>query len=194
MIKNSLLFELLKLFNGIISGSILLEILMFSDKNKIRSNDIDIYFSNSFFKQVFNFLSNYQIYYESNDKKENSYHMKGVQQIITINNGLFCDKSVQLIFVEQEDPCQFIFDNFDFDSCMNCYSFKDNTLISRHPSVFQLNQMTISDKYIHKIFVEKDNYSIYRAAKTIDRSIKYIQRGFKITNLDIFLNDILTNL
>ncbi len=194
MIKKPLFFELLKLFNGIISGSILLEILMISNKNKMKSNDIDIYFTYSNFLPVLNFLIKNQIYYESYREKKNSYHMKGVQQIITINNELFCDKSVQLIFVDNEDPCQFIFDNFDFDSCMNCYSFKDNILISRHPSVFQLHQMTISDKYIHKIFVDKDNYSTYRAAKTIDRSIKYIQRGFKITNLDAFLNDILSNI
>ncbi len=195
IIKLPIFFEFLQIFDGIISGSLLLEILMISDKNTLKSNDIDIYFSDLKLYLVLTYLQKNTILYKSSTCKstKQSYHMEGVQYMLTINDKNFCDKPVQLIFVNRDDPCQFIFDNFDFDSCMNCYSFKYNTLKSEH-SFFQLHQMTISDKYLHKIFVDKDNYSIYRAAKTIDRSIKYIQRGFKITNLDAFLNDILSNL
>jgi hypothetical protein len=41
---------------------------------------------------------------------------------------------------------------------------------------------------------EKDNYSVYRAAKTIERLVKYIERGFRITNIDYFLNQIEVNM
>ncbi len=195
IIKLPIFFEFLQIFNGIISGSLLLEILMISDKNTLKSNDIDIYFSHLQLYSVLTYLQKNTILYKSSTCKSTrkSYHMEGVQYMLTINDKNFCDKPVQLIFVNRDDPCQFIFDNFDFDSCMNCYSFKYN-ILKFGSSIFQLHQMTISDKYLHKIFVDKDNYSIYRAAKTIDRSIKYIQRGFKITNLDAFLNDILSNL
>lgn len=196
--KSPLLIEMIKIGEGIISGSILLEFLMHSEKNKMKSNDVDIYFSYNNFLGVFNFIVRSGILFiEGNTKKKNtekSYHMKGVKYIYTIHDKKYSDKSVQLIFVDNDDPCQFIFDNFDFDSCMNCFSLKDNLFNLGHPSIFQLHQMTISDKYMDKIFVNKDNYSMYRTAKTIERSIKYIQRGFKITNLDFFLNDILSKL
>ena len=34
----------------------------------------------------------------------------------------------------------------------------------------------------------EDNYSVYRAAKTMDRIVKYIERGFTITNLNEFFD------
>ncbi len=46
----------------------------------------------------------------------------------------------------------------------------------------------IDQAYMDKIskYDMGDNYSVYRAAKTMDRISKYIARGFTITNLDAF--------
>ena len=43
---------------------------------------------------------------------------------------------------------------------------------------------------MNKCFINKDNYSLYRIAKTAERIIKYIKRGFNITNFDTFFNNI----
>ncbi len=180
--------EILSRFHGIVSGSILLEILM--EKDKINSNDIDIYIHSQYFGSFLEFCKERNMFY-SFSGSDNEYNMKEVFMVMELV--VPKKKKIQIIFVSC-DPIEFVFDNFDFDSCMNCYSYHTHILKIGHPSFFHLNEMTISDKYMKKIFVEKDGYSLYRAGKTMERSIKYIKRGFKITNLLPFLDDVLQKL
>ncbi len=44
---------------------------------------------------------------------------------------------------------------------------------------------------MNRCFRDKDAYSTYRIAKTADRIIKYIKRGYLIVNTDIFFDNVL---
>ena len=109
--------------------------------------------------------------------------MTGIDEIINIEqkNGI----KLQFIFVKV-DPFEFIKDNFDFDFCKVCFRPDENR--------FEGNAIAIAGR-IDQAYMDKiskydmgDNYSVYRAAKTMDRISKYIARGFMITNLEEFFN------
>lgn len=112
-----------------------------------------------------------------------------LNNISTNTKKLNCRPQVQIIFVDS-DPWEFIKTQFDFDFCA-CALTSNNELLIAHPDINNFDTGSITDSYINKIIgSDKDLYSTYRAAKTIERSIKYIKRGFKITNLFDFMIEI----
>jgi len=114
-----------------------------------------------------------------------TYNMNNLEGIINIvqTNGL----KLQLIFVKV-DPYAFITDNFDFDFCKCCFNPANDSLQYEHPNLNNLQTGVITKTYMNKIlkYDMMDSYSVYRAAKTMDRITKYIERGFIITNLEEF--------
>ncbi len=175
---------------GLISGSFALK--LFSNAEKWESNDLDIYLPSTDYQVIYDYLreNDYVNYFSGNPKNNTNfnkkYNMRGITQILDkyVHNG----PSLQFIFVEV-DPWEFIKNQFDFDICM-C-GIKNDEFLYHHPNLNSFNDTTISDIYIRKMVGdEKDNYSVYRAAKTIERSLKYMKRGFRITNLDHFLHEI----
>ena len=120
------------------------------------------------------------------------YNMTGIDEIINIEqkNGI----KLQFIFVKV-DPFEFIKDNFDFDFCKVCFrpeteTFDTGNCWGHCPLAATASAIAgrIDQAYMDKIskYDMGDNYSVYRAAKTMDRISKYIARGFTITNLDAF--------
>ncbi len=53
------------------------------------------------------------------------------------------------------------------------------------------NEGPVTQQYMKKTFVVKDDYSTYRAVKTLERIIKYEFRGFDVTNKNDFLKMII---
>jgi hypothetical protein len=146
---------------------------------------------------------------ESRREGAHTYNMYGIDKIVNISqkNGI----KLQFIFVKV-DPFEFIKDNFDFDFCKVCFRPEVNRFeCSAAPSASAIVPpasasaivppatasaiaVTIAGK-IDQAYMDKiskynmgDNYSIYRAAKTMDRISKYIARGFTITNLNEFFD------
>ena len=111
-----------------------------------------------------------------------TYNMTNIDEIINIEqkNGI----KLQFIFVKV-DPFEFIKDNFDFDFCKVCFRPEENRFDGNSACG---REGRIDQAYMDKIskYDMGDNYSVYRAAKTMDRISKYIARGFTITNLDAF--------
>jgi len=141
----------------------------------------------------------------------NSYNMSNIVEIINIEqlNGT----KLQFIFTKV-DPFEFIKDNFDFDFCKVCFRLETETFESNSAGGAAPIPPTaraavgiasplpptaraavgiagrIDQAYMDKIskWNMDDSYSVYRAAKTMDRITKYMARGFTITNLDEFFD------
>ncbi len=180
--------------NGVVSGSFALK--LFSNMENWNSNDIDFYIPSKDYEEIFKYLKDndyISTFSNNNLTKMNGntkYNMRGITKILDKYNS--DGPSFQFIFVE-DDAWEFIKNQFDFDICM-CAIKKDEFLY-HHTNLNKFNETNISDMYIRKMVGDqKDNYSVYRAAKTIERSLKYMKRGFTITNLDHFLYEIEMNL
>ena len=175
-------------FRIYISGSFVLKYLTKFNVSDIEYSwdfdDIDCYVSNDKFFAILQFLDENRYFYTR--IKKSSYHINGISNFIEI---LIDKTKIQMMFVE-ENPWKFICNNYDFDSCMNAYLYDINRLEINHPIPNRISKMTISELYQFKIFNLRDSYSNYRAAKTIQRCKKYIERGFQIQNLDTFLDKI----
>ncbi len=188
------LFEYVFQNNGIVSGSFALK--LFTNMDNWSSNDIDIYISDNDYNEKFSYLMNNDYINQfSNKNKKNidcntKYNMKGITNIVEKYNSN--GPNLQFIFVEG-DPWEFVKNQFDFDICM-C-GIRNNEFLHNHTNLNNFNETNISDMYIRKMVGDqKDNYSVYRAAKTIERSLKYMKRGFRISNLEHFLYEIEMNL
>lgn len=113
------------------------------------------------------------------------YNMSTIDSIIYIEQPNKI--KIQLIFVKEE-PFEFIKNNFDFDFCKCCFRPSDNIFEIAHPNLNSIQTGSIDKAYMDKIskYNMDCSYSVYRAAKTIERITKYIERGFTIANLDEF--------
>lgn len=180
------LLNLFRMFELFISGSFVLNsIIEYTNPDfEWEPDDIDCYSNETQYPLILQYLNENSIYF--NEQNGKGYHMRGIKRMIEIFNG---DFKIQIIFVE-DHPWRFICENYDFDSCMNFYRYDLNTFNIRHNSPQQIQKMNISHLYQFKIFDLKDNYSNYRASKTIERSIKYIKRGFIVENIFEFLHNL----
>jgi len=183
------IYDMILKYKGKISGSYALKYLTGMDW---KCNDIDIYLPVNLDKLPSNncIFRNEIVNTVGNTAKvdyglSQDYNMSNIDEIMNVEqtNGI----KLQFIFVKIE-PFEFIKDNFDFDFCKCCYNISDSTYEIAHPNLNTIQYGRIDKAYMDKIssYYMKENYSVYRAAKTMDRITKYIERGFIITNLDEF--------
>jgi hypothetical protein len=196
------IYKLILKYHGIISGSYALKHRIGA---KWTCDDIDVYLPkpSSYCGNVMYtyYLSFVEEVFKSDGNTANSsrcdtggesrrgdapnYNMTNIDGIINIyqKNGI----KLQFIFV-RVDPFEFIKDNFDFDFCKVCFRPEENRF--EGGSAAGSGAGRIDQAYMNKIskYNMDDNYSMYRAAKTMDRISKYIERGFTITNLAEFFD------
>lgn len=122
-----------------------------------------------------------------NNADISDYNMTGILGILTIRKNSI--KSQIIVLKDEIKPENFIRNNFDFDFCKCVY----DGIKFRVLECENINQKVgkISDEYMTKCFTDKDSYSTYRISKTAERIVKYIKRGFDITNVDTFFDNIL---
>ena len=183
--KYDIIYDFIKKYDAVISGGNILNTLVSPSQTEI--NDFDIYVSDKYLKLFIMDVNKHERYNfdKRKDKIQVGYHNNSITNMIEIRDSHRTE--LQFMFVNEDNQNLFIRKNFDFDSCMNCYNHSLKKLDIYHPNPIQMNKMTISPLYMAKIFDVKDNYSNYRAAKTIERCHKYIKRGFTIENLNEFL-------
>ncbi len=169
---------------------------------KYKPNDIDIYISsyykNQFIKEVieFNGQTNFTIQKQTRDFDfARKYNMTGVDSVYTLQKIYFTTGikvvECQVIFVNDENPYNFIKDNFDLDICTSSFDFANKKFIINYKKANGFDNMRIQDSYIEKMTgSQTDSYSTYRANKTIERICKYIERGFCVENWREFLIEI----
>ena len=203
-IDSDKLFTILKEGNAIISGSLILSKLL---KNKFKSNDIDIYINNpnplsehpimNFFKvgtkRQGRKLGNIDISINSIGE-HTPYSMNPVDKIVNLSLYSVEKKistQIQLIFIN-EDPFNFINNNFDFDFCK--VAFDGDKFISNHWMNVINSSGSISEQYLETCWNLKTRMSKYRIAKTIERVDKYMKRGFEIINYNSLLDLAIKNL
>ena len=170
-----------KFLNGcLIAGSYTLKYLLNLD---YEPGDIDIYFEfndrfydNNLFSELKQFINNKKQPYINN---KNNIIKKMIN--ITINH-----INIQFIFVDNI-PIHFIKNSFDFDFCTCCYDIKHENFI--YDIKFNYYEGNIQKLYINDMTLE-NTYLYYRAVNTIERCIKYINRGFAINNINEFLDRI----
>ena len=203
------IYKLILKYQGIISGSYALKHLIGA---KWHCDDIDVYLpACDFVKPVGVHYKYFEFVNEVLNSRGNTskpcpcdtgsesrrgdaatYNMTNIDEIINIEqkNGI----KLQFIFVKV-DPFEFIKENFDFDFCKVCFrpetdTFESNSAGGAAPIPPTASGIAgrIDQSYMDKIskYDMGDNYSVYRAAKTMDRIDKYIARGFTISNLDEF--------
>ncbi len=205
----------LKNNNCVLSGSYILKHILGSDW---KSNDLDFYCIYNFqqLSSLEHFLFNNNIRYTEKSSNMSSYHLDDIKKIINFDlslknmqfellpNGLpvfsnyYSENStlkIQIMFIENyPSPWDFIQQNFDFDIVMNGFFFDNNKcdLLTSHNDFNNFHLATISDSYIRSMTNKSIRcYSNYRAAKTTERAIKYMKRGFVISNIDTFLQHVL---
>jgi hypothetical protein len=193
------IYKLILKYQGIISGSYALKHRIGA---KWTCDDIDVYLPAcdfvdvhykyfEFVNEVLNSRGNTskpcpcETGSESRRGNAATYNMTNIDEIINITqkNGI----KLQFIFVKV-DPFEFIKDNFDFDFCKVCFRPDENRFDGG--SAARAGAGRIDQAYMDKIskWNMDDSYSVYRAAKTMDRITKYMARGFTITNLDEFFD------
>ncbi len=188
--------RLFKNYNIVVAGS---NVLRYVTNGQYKPNDIDLYIN----KNDFDKLINSKEVSINNDKykqvKKSCYNMKNIIDVVDITtsyNGFnkygypkMITKVYQVIVVNN-DPKEFIHNNFDFDLCSISYDFASNSFINIVDKV-DYSVLTIQPTYINKMCgTETDSYSTYRAKKTIQRMYKYILRGYKISNWEEFLIEV----
>jgi hypothetical protein len=194
------IYDIILKHKGVVSGSFALKHVSNMDWE---SNDIDIYLpAIEIVKPSYTIPACIQ-YYLLNPYKEiilsirqstkcicyredgSFYNMSTIDSIICIEQSNKI--KIQLIFVKEE-PFEFIKNNFDFDFCKCCFRPSDNIFEIAHPNLNSIQTGSIDKAYMDKIskYNMDCSYSVYRAAKTMDRITKYIERGFTIANLDEF--------
>ena len=198
------IYKLILKYRGIISGSYALKHLIGA---KWTCDDIDIYLPaydcvpgpyesykySAFIIEVSQSDGNTACAYPCETGSESrrgdaaTYNMTNIDEIINISqkNGI----KLQFIFVKV-DPFEFIKDNFDFNFCKVCFRPETETFDTGNCWGHRAIAGRIDQAYMDKIskYDMGDNYSVYRAAKTMDRIAKYIERGFTITNLAEFFD------
>ncbi len=194
--------ELIKLFSkyrAVTAGSHPVQYIF---RLKYAPNDIDIYISshykNQFIKEVNKFNGGIKIAMQKQTKDfsfAQKYNMTGVDSVYTLVT-FYVTTAIkatecQVIFVNNENPYNFIKDNFDFDICTSSFDFANKKFIINYKKPNGFDNMRIQDSYIEKMTgSQTDSYSTYRANKTIERMRKYIERGFYIENWKEFLIEI----
>jgi len=177
--------KLFSKFRVVVAGS---NILRYITDKTFRPNDIDLYINDNEFNEFIK--TNDFIINKSNENKYSKYNMKNIVKIVEIKTK--CEisdqygyskqvwKKYQLIVVDIE-PIQFIKLNFDFDLCAIGFDFATKSFVNTIDKP-DYSVLSIQPTYINKMCGEEtDSYSNYRANKTINRMVKYINRGFYIT-------------
>lgn len=128
--------------------------------------------------------------------------------------------NIDIIFVQDDNPHNFITSNFDFTFCMSSYELLAqkinlpplsleqvyfnthmNKISTQQPNkktelnlnykmptqICLFSKGNISPEYFYKTFYYPDSYSKYRMIKTLERIVKYTNRGFEITNINEFI-------
>jgi hypothetical protein len=182
---DDVILGVMKKYDGYISGSFALK---YFAGLQYMADDVDIYVRTEHTDNIKQDMCQYIRNHQDAKFEETlpNYNMSNITDIINISIG---EKKYQIIFVDC-DPIKFVTDNFDFDFCMCLYNIQDGYIsIKQELKSFNVGQITQS--YINKTTgTNKDSYSTYRACKTIDRIMKYTKRGFIITNIMEFLNEI----
>jgi hypothetical protein len=116
-----------------------------------------------------------------------NYNMSGIVKILGIRKNTL---NVQLIIIKDSINTQdFIKTNFDFDFCKCGYNGSEFNIWGMPNIGNKIGK--ISDEYMKKCFKTPDHYSLFEIAKTVGRMVKYIKRGFDITNSDRFLDNVI---
>ncbi len=190
--------EIFSKFNFTIAGS---NVLRFITNNSFIPNDIDLYININDYNE---FIKTNDFIIKNNEKtKFYAYNMKNILNIVDIK--IKCEiknkygyprlswKNYQLIVVEN-NPIQFIKENFDFDLCAITFDFATKSFVNLIDKP-DYSVLSIQPSYINKMTgTEIDSYSKYRASKTIGRINKYIERGFQVENWKEFLIEVRDNI
>lgn len=209
-------FAIFESNKAVIAGSY---VLKWITNSKFKTNDLDIYINiddfnkmkSSINKPISTFMDTYKLCWKIEEPKHDPtngyigrYNMTDIEFVTELC--LYSSdikfghlKKYQLIVIKN-DPSQFIKSNFDFDLCAIGFDFATKKFInlnvkpptdSSNTNVINYRNLTIQDSYIIKMTgKESDGYSNYRATKTIQRIIKYAERGFYVQNWKEFLIEI----
>ena len=182
---NSKFIDVLKDTGSIISGSSVIKFMLNED---YLIDDIDIYCNQASTELLINSIKvtpEEQLNMRTINVSE--YNMTGIISVLNIKNR---NLKIQLIVLEDDiKPEDFIKTNFDFDFCKCTYDGDEFHVLESLTIGEKIGK--ISDEYMNRCFRDKDAYSTYRIAKTAERIIKYIKRGYLIVNTDIFFDNVL---
>jgi hypothetical protein len=188
-------------YNIGISGSTVLS-KMFN--NGFKSNDLDLYCGKNEYKNNFTNIANEMkdIFQKNKLKNKPDYNFKGKFKIYDYT---YNKRNVQLIYsLNFEKPEDFIFDNFDFNFCKVVY--KNNEImtvlgyddIGSQIGIIDKAYLNDTEKHMNKTLevgeyfkINEVSQSIYRMSQTLERLIKYNNRGFNILNVNYLMNTIL---
>jgi hypothetical protein len=175
--------EYIQKYNCIISGSYALKYFL---NLEYEPNDIDVYIE--FNKDMYDTIVKDMHIYKYIKQQKSPYMSDSISisSIIQIINVSIDGKNIQFIFVNG-DIMTFIKDSFDFDFCTCSYNPMNNEFINDNKDNYF--EGVIQKSYLDCINLENP-FSYYKTVQTIKRTIKYINRGFYIKNLDELLNRI----
>jgi hypothetical protein len=161
--------------NSVVSGSYPLNYLT---GNNFKSGDVDIYVdSNNSDDPICKYIESIA---GSTFVRHDSYWYER-DRIVCVKNINYNDKTIQIIYLQNGIvPSNYINDNFDFTFCKVIY---DGDKISTTVDVVELMQLTgtVTDTMF------SESTSLDKKLVALQRSIKYMRRGFTISNLNEFI-------
>jgi hypothetical protein len=103
-----------------------------------------------------------------------NYPVDGIEiQLIKLRNGV--------------DPVNYINENYDFSFCKVVY-YNGEFHTNQDPEKMKLHVGCIDQQYIDAMETKKTDFGTVRCCiNTLNRALKYIKRGYNITNLDAFV-------
>lgn len=193
-ISNTLINDLRET-GSVISGSSVLKYML---NEEYSLNDLDIYCNEKNLTRIYKNATQHNLKTIKHYGKsqigllQKTYNMENIVDVydVGIIIGNIIGIKIQIIVIKDEiTPENFIKTNFDFDFCKCTYNGTNFKILESLDILDKTGK--ISDEYMNKCFKEKDRYSTYRISKTADRIIKYIKRGFNITNTDVFFENVI---
>lgn len=178
--------KLLVDYGACISGSFILNCLI---PQKFKPNDIDIFVNNNYLIEFYNSLNN--LLTTNNQQIISVYQTENkYSHFITKSYKINLSNKTEINLIGTPDVVKFIenYVDFNFNQCV--YNGKD-ILISFDPNTI-MNNGKITNEYINYIFDrELNDDTVYPLINTINRVIKYTERGFMITNYKDFIEKII---
>ncbi len=177
--------NLLMHYNACISGSFILNCLT---PQKFKPNDIDIFVNDNNTNDFYNYLKH--LFTTNNLHVISAYETQNkYSHFITKSYKINLSNKTEINLIGTPDVVKFIenYVDFNFNQCV--YNGKD-ILISFNPDNI-MNSGKITNEYINYIFsTELNDDTVYPIINTLNRMIKYTERGFMITNYKDFIEKI----
>ncbi len=183
------MFDFLLKRNFVVAGSYVLHAMY---GPRIKANDIDIYINCKYYVETKLYLKEYiKSFKFAYTNHKSLYNLDGIKHMINVDirskyESNDCNIKIQLMFVDDQYGLPyFIKNNFDFSICQIWYDGY-NVYSTQTEKEYNEDIGHVNPKYVEDCDLNVINRFriVYRVCNTMARYFKYVNRGFKIYDIE----------